>query len=149
MRSEALKVILSSSCLLLPTAAAGIPSTAVCHSKEEEEEDDVDKIVTTAEESLCPLLSSLLLQNRASAGKEVLRVAIFKCRDKVADVRTLAFDLLQEVTKMLMVARGQEHQQQQKHQLSCQELLAVTRHLVQVCRQEDARDTTSIYRKRD
>jgi hypothetical protein len=125
VRSEALKALLLS-CTLPPVAGGGA------------HDGDGDG----AESPPSPPQCTLQL-----GGKDMLRVAVFKCRDKSSEVRALAFQLLQEAVHWALpghfspssssetaaaAAAQPPPQQQQQQQLSPEELIAVTKHLLQV-----------------
>lgn len=66
-------------------------------------------------------------------GKDLLRVAVFKCRDKALEVRHLAFQLLEQAMAFALLPETQQQTENQKtQQLSHLELIAVTKHLLQV-----------------
>ena len=119
LRCEALRVLLASVFF-------------ASQEREQEQEQTPPRAVSRAGEA--PLVLKL-------GGKDLLRVAVFKCRDKSSEVRTHAFQLLEQAMPWALLdsdnLQQQQEQPQHTHQLSLQELIAVTKHLLQVYMHDD------------
>jgi hypothetical protein len=93
--------------------------------------DPVSSLRREALRALLPMRQGLL----QAGGKDLLRVAVFKCRDKAVEVRVTAFELLEEAMRdwmSLPAPAPSPAPPSQQSLLSHEELIALTKHILQV-----------------